>query len=353
MASKSNVYKIRILMASITSTLVLISSIFNVTATFTRNIAHEIILEESPQLEIVSSLRLADVAVRHDVGNTRHDAADTTSPCKKGIKQNLYHVAAERKFDKRDVKQNEIQSWNDIELALTTNGTKHPELKETAAPSEQASKTVKKQSHLEEGPIKSMEKVSKTKVKRNVPSSETTIVITTNWMPSVPSTVQLDKVISSLNFLHGLPKDAPMVIAVDGAYESGGRYESVRNVDTRQYVKAIQAKYKAPHIQTITSSKKIMLVQNMKRALEKVHTKYILVLQHDLPFINEVNHTGLIETMEDYSQVRLVRFPTARVLTRKRDGGVCEEKEVDFESKNGIKLTKTHVWSDRYVTIGT
>lgn len=331
--------KLRILLASVLSTIVLISSVYNVTATFTRKMVQEIIiLEESRQLEIASKLLLAG-----DLQKGNYGLTDTLHPCQENKK--VYHASAERTIDKRRVKKNEIESWKDMEIALS----KHLDSNETTVSADKTKKTVKTKSHPKQRRTKSTKATQKQiKASAATSSSDTTIVITTNWMPSLPSTVQLDKVINSLSFLRGLAKDTPMVIAVDGAYETGGRHESGRNVDLRAYIQAIRRNYQtAPRIQIMTSSKKIMLVQNMKRALQKVDTQFVLVLQHDLPFINEVNYTGLMETMESHSQeVRLVRFPTARVLTRKRDGGVCQT--VDFvDSKNGIQLTKTHVWSDR------
>eukprot|EP00980_Cylindrotheca_fusiformis_P015105 scaffold4166_cov95-Cylindrotheca_fusiformis.AAC.7 len=175
---------------------------------------------------------------------------------------------------------------------------------------------------------------------------DTTIIVTTNWIPGLPSTRMIDSVINSLHYLHGLSSDTPLIIAADGAYEGGARYESVRNVDMRAYVWALKNKYNNSHTTVLSSSKKRMLVGNMKRALRRVETEFILVLQHDLPFVNEVNHTALVETMHTHPEVRLVRFPTDRVLIRKRDIGVCNEDEIEFHA-NGIDLSKTHTWSDR------
>eukprot|EP00980_Cylindrotheca_fusiformis_P020916 scaffold7942_cov111-Cylindrotheca_fusiformis.AAC.1 len=181
---------------------------------------------------------------------------------------------------------------------------------------------------------------------QNAAIPDTTIIVTTNWIPGLPSTKMIDSVINSLHYLHGLPSHTPLIIAADGAYEKGGRHESVRNVDMRAYVRALENKYNNSHTTIFSSSKKRMLVGNMKRALRRVETEFILVLQHDLPFVNEVNHTALVEIMHTHSEVRLVGFPTDRVLIRKMDTGVCNEDEIEFHA-NGIELSKTHTWSDR------
>lgn len=323
-------------MACCTSIAVLVSSIYSMTFVFTKSIVKEMILDHKDiQLNIRYSSK--DLILDYDMptGITIVDAvkddlvSSSSSAITKPVKKtNNLRKGKEERADKKPTDQirKDKKQTNKYKLRL---GDKK-----------------KKQVWIEEsndiGEITSSDN----------PLNDTTIIIATNWMPSTPSTDQLDKVVTSLSRIHGLAKDAPMIIAVDGAYENGARYESKMNVDNRAYVKAIQAKYDQPHITILAADTKIMLTGNMKRALRKVQTEYVLVLQHDLPFINEVNHTALVETMEAHSEVRLVRFPTARVLTRTRDRGVCDENEVDFEdSNNGIHLTKTHVWSDRYVLL--
>ena len=183
----------------------------------------------------------------------------------------------------------------------------------------------------------------------------TTIVISTNYMPSLPSTEMIDSVIRSLTFLKGLPPDSPMIIAVDGVRDeddegnSKNVYNGPKNKLLDKYVKAIKRNHDGPHTTIFRSKRNNNLLGNMYYAIQKVKTEYIYVLQHDLPFINEINHTALLETLEDNpNEVRLVRFPTERVLTRNRDQGVCNEDNIDFKSSsNGLHLTKTHTWSDR------
>lgn len=326
--------KARIFMACFASIMVCVSSIYSMTFVFTKSIVKEMILDQKDvKQNIRSGSNNKNLILDYNIPNSVQSVVDDDKkpvekrkkPVKTDAKPDNKKPSADNGKKRKDKKQKQTEKDN---LRL---GKKKKE---------------KKQIWIEEssdiGEITSSGNIL----------NDTTIIVTTNWMPSAPSTDQLDKVVNSLSNLHGLPKDAPMIIAVDGAYENGARYESKMNVDMRAYVQAIQTKYNdKPQVTIIASDKKIMLVGNMKRALRLVHTTYVLVLQHDLPFINKVNHTALVETMENNSNVRLVRFPTARVLTRTRDGGVCEENEVDFEDSNGIRLTKTHVWSDRYVCL--
>ncbi|KAL3934539.1 MAG: hypothetical protein SGBAC_009766 [Bacillariaceae sp.] len=315
--------KTRIFMACFASIMVCVSSIYGMTFVFTKSIVKELILDQKDvKQNIRSGSNNKNLILDYSIPSSVQSVVDDDKkPIKKDAKPGNKKPSADNNKKRKDKQQKQTEK---DKLRL---GKKKKE---------------KKQVWIEEssdiGEITSSGNIL----------NDTTIIVTTNWMPSAPSTDQLDKVINSLSNLHGLPKDAPMIIAVDGAYENGARYESKMNVDMRAYVQAIRTKYNdKPQVSIIASDTKIMLVGNMKRSLRLVHTTYVLVLQHDLPFINKVNHTALVETMETNSNVRLVRFPTARVLTRARDGGVCEENEVDFEDSNGIQLTKTHVWSDR------
>eukprot|EP00980_Cylindrotheca_fusiformis_P023277 scaffold10313_cov138-Cylindrotheca_fusiformis.AAC.2 len=293
-------------MAALLTAIVVTSTIYNVTLSFTKSLVREILLEERRQLGIdnsISSTRSStSLRALQDQPNQQNAPCQTEGSSSTDVVRNS--------------NKDERESWNDIEQALKQKDNNDDN---------------KKQQRL---PV------------------DTTVIVTTNWMPALPSTKMIDSVINSLHFLQGLPSDAPLIIAADGPYEGATRYDSVRSVDMRAYVRALESKYgnsnnNSHHTTIISSSKKIMLVGNMKRALRRVQTEFILVLQHDLPFINEVNHTALIEIMHTHPEVRLVRFPTTRVLSRKRDTGVCNEDEIEFHDANGIGLTKTHVWSDR------
>jgi hypothetical protein len=316
--------KARLLLACFTTAIVVGSSIYNMTFAFTKNLVREIILEEQRQMATTSYLRNKNSQTQYLFEENflpqimeQEEGANTVVPCKE--------TKSEEPTNKS---KNEKESWNEIEQVLNHAADKKKTKKESKPHG--FSNTNDRKHEADTG--------------HNMP--ETTVIITTNWMPGLPSTKMVDSVINSLHFLHGLSADTPLIIAADGAYEGGGRHESVRNVDMRNYARALHKNYNNTHTTVLSSSKKIMLVGNMKRALRRVHTEYILVLQHDLPFINDVNHTALIDTMEIYPEVRLVRFPTARVLSRKRDTGVCDEMEIDFKT-NDVELTKTHVWSDR------
>eukprot|EP00980_Cylindrotheca_fusiformis_P006806 scaffold1426_cov83-Cylindrotheca_fusiformis.AAC.8 len=302
----------RMLLVVVITALVVSSTIFNMTFSLTKSLMREIILSGEQQRQLgVDSISLR---TRQDQPKQQKNNAARTLTRQRQQEQEERSSSSGLSKSK-----DERESWNEIKQVLEHDNKDNRESKKKAADNDY------KQEQL----------------------PDTTIIVTTNWMPGLPSTKIIDGVIHSLHFLHGLPSDAPLIIAADGPYEGQARPDSVRSVDMRGYLRALESKYNNSHTTIISSSEKIMLVGNMKKALRLVETEFILVLQHDLPFINEVNHTALIETMHTHPEVRLVRFPTAKVLSRKRDTGVCNEDEIEFHDTNGIGLTKTHTWSDR------
>eukprot|EP00980_Cylindrotheca_fusiformis_P015102 scaffold4166_cov95-Cylindrotheca_fusiformis.AAC.4 len=274
----------RLLLVAILAAMVVSSIIYNISFSGTDGLVRDILLQEQWQLGVVNT------SVRAEQGQPKQQNTASTLTSSQEERSSVLKSKDER------------ESWNEIEQVL-----KH-----------------KDQSKSDDG--------------QQVP--DTTIILTTNWIPGLTSTKMIDSVINSLHYLHGLPSDTPLIIAADGAYEGGAGY------DMRAYVLALKNKYNNSHTTVLSSSKKRTLVENMKRALRRVETEFILVLQHDLPFVNEVNHTALVEIMHTHPEVRLVRFTTDRVLIRKRDTGVCNEDEIEFQA-NGIDLSKTHTWSDR------
>jgi hypothetical protein len=175
---------------------------------------------------------------------------------------------------------------------------------------------------------------------------DTTIIITSSLIPSHPSLDMIDQTIKSLSHLHGLSERAPIIITVDGAYKQAHGPDSPKNRILAQYIEALRNKYDKYHITVLCEKTNIMLVGNVRKAIESVNTEFVYIIQHDMPFIAPVNHTALIRTFQGYPEsVRLVRFSPRRTLKRAKDRlGICGE--VEFQA-NGIELSKTHTWSDK------
>ena len=174
---------------------------------------------------------------------------------------------------------------------------------------------------------------------------DTTIIISSSLIPTHPSLKIMDKTIESLGYLNGLPDTSPIVITVDGL-DPRDR-DSPKTLRLFQYVEALKKKYNRPHIRVFLQQKKVHLVGNIQQAMGIVNTEFVYLIQHDMPFIATVDHSGLIQTFHSHpNEVRLVRFSPRKTLVRNRDQlGLCGNN-VEFHA-NGVELSKTHTWSDQ------
>jgi hypothetical protein len=169
----------------------------------------------------------------------------------------------------------------------------------------------------------------------------TTIIITSNLVPTHPSLSIINTTLDSLKYLQGLPEDTPIMVTVDGR-DDGNSSESQR---LSEYIQNLKISY--PHIQVLASPKRVGLNKNVRPAIDKVQSEFVYVLQHDIAFSQEIDHTGLVEIFQDHAAtVRLVRFNLRANLKFRRDRGVCNETELRLYA-HGINLTKTHQWSDK------
>jgi hypothetical protein len=196
-------------------------------------------------------------------------------------------------------------------------------------------------------------------------TEDTTIIITSSLIPTHPSLDIIDRTLESLKYLTGLSEHTPIIIAVDGMHDHDKRRYPSKARRLSLYVDALKQKYTrdaAPsfrssdnsngpkhlrNIRVLSQSKRLNLNGNVKRALNRVHTEFMYVIQHDIPFIHEVNHTALVRTFREYPEtIRLVRFSTKKVLERDEERqGLCGEQ--GKFSTGDVKLSKTHIWSDR------
>jgi hypothetical protein len=182
---------------------------------------------------------------------------------------------------------------------------------------------------------------------------DTTIIITSNFIPSHPSTEIIVKTIASLELLRGLRGTStmiPLIVTVDGPYAKDRGPDSKRGRILKKYIDNLQQTYDSHDMYNVTilpQTINVKLIKNVQHAISFVTTKFLYILQHDLPFVKHVDHTSLVKTVSQYPQkIRLVRFGLHKTLSRNRDvppNGTCVDL---FHSSHGIHLTKTHTWSD-------
>lgn len=176
---------------------------------------------------------------------------------------------------------------------------------------------------------------------------DTTIVITSSLIPSHPSIGIISDAIKSVHErLKGLHPDTPFIIAIDGLKPSATdddrqRYaEMVDNLHTN-YTSAL----------VLTKNVSEGLTKNIKRSIDYVQTKYLYLVQHDLMFALDINHTAMVKTFDEHHPsglMNVVRFNLRKNMFRFSDRRYpCFGMNSPMNRVNGIYFTKTGHWSDK------
>jgi hypothetical protein len=127
-----------------------------------------------------------------------------------------------------------------------------------------------------------------------------------------------------------------------------------RTSDFNLYLESVKKSFELNSNVTIfVNPNHVFLSGNIKKALDLVKTRFVLIMQHDLAFCSEVNVPALIEVMKSNDQIKHVRF-------NKRSNNVREGwdfyikaraefiRQFDFETDNGnLSLLRTLAWSDQ------
>jgi hypothetical protein len=186
-------------------------------------------------------------------------------------------------------------------------------------------------------------------------ANKLSVVVTGNLIPSHPSITQIKTVIESLDFLN-LDLNTKIILTHDEIKPEVK--QTLRHAEQRfaAYLKNLQdycdneCRYK--NIQIVKREEWGHLTRTVQTGLAYVETEYILLLQHDLPFITNIDIYALLGAMINNKEIKHLRFNRKENLPTCWDGGetgykVAEYleafKEVEF---NGIKVCKTLAWSD-------
>ena len=74
-----------------------------------------------------------------------------------------------------------------------------------------------------------------------------------------------------------------------------------------QFRENLQQKH--PKVTILQHPKRVRIAMSVHLAMELVDTEFVYVLQHDMPFLQDVRHEQILQTMQEYPNVmRLVRF---------------------------------------------
>ena len=107
-----------------------------------------------------------------------------------------------------------------------------------------------------------------------------------------------------------------------------------------QYTKTLEYE----NIKLLVSDKHVHLTGTIRNAIKEVNTKYILILQHDLPFIKHVNVDKIISDMEENPKIKHVRFNKRKNVKLIFDS-INDLFGHEVDCKN-YTYTRTPAWSD-------
>jgi len=155
----------------------------------------------------------------------------------------------------------------------------------------------------------------------NTHIDNTAILITSAWISAHPSTFLVDTVINSTRHLIGLSPTTPIVITVDHArlddeqHVNNASLVSSKLMQLDQYVSHLMERNSLnPHVHILASVRHIHIGGSVKKGVEFIdrvypNTKYIYQLQHDFPFIADMDHVALTQVIDRHKEVNWIRFP--------------------------------------------
>ena len=164
-------------------------------------------------------------------------------------------------------------------------------------------------------------------------SSPITTIITTSPIPSHPTCVVIDEVFKSLKMVPML-YNGPIIVACDGSPTKNDNYENYKRVLGDKI-------NRLPNGKMVSLNRQGYLSGNVKNAMKHVDTKYVMVIQHDFPFLYSFDPNHLVGVMERHPEVKLIRFNK-----RSNNQAVGVDSKIEERCFENLCLTKTNGWSD-------
>lgn len=161
------------------------------------------------------------------------------------------------------------------------------------------------------------------------------IMIMASFIPSHPSIKFIEKTIESLKYIN-MKENTKIILAHD--YHTDKKYlEYLENL--KIYIKNTQ------NISIVVRETHGHLTGNIRNAIQYIDTKYIFIIQHDLPFINEFNINNVILDMENNNELKHVRF-NQRINIKKGYDSFNDLFGFILNCEN-YQYTRTPGWSDQ------
>lgn len=163
---------------------------------------------------------------------------------------------------------------------------------------------------------------------------EYSIIITSSIIKSHPSIEFIKYVIESLKYIH-MDNDTPIILAHD--HSKDNRFtEYITNL--KNYI----SDYK--NIQIIIRNSHGHLTGNVRNAFDFINTEYVLIIQHDLPFIRDFEIQKVIEDMKNNPELKHIRF------NKRENKKILSDSINDLFGKQLVSknytYTRTPSWSD-------
>jgi len=161
------------------------------------------------------------------------------------------------------------------------------------------------------------------------------IIITASFIKSHPSIEFIKNTIQSLKYTNMKPT-TPIILAHD--YSDDIKY--------KHYLDKLKAYISdKPNIKIIVRDTHGHLTGNIRNAFNYINTKYVLIIQHDLPFVNKFSIEKVIEDMEKNTELKHVRFNRRDNIKYGFDA-LNNLFGKETQSKNYV-YTRTPGWSDQ------
>ena len=182
-----------------------------------------------------------------------------------------------------------------------------------------------------------------------------TVLVVGNPSPTHPSTALVDETLASLQRFLGVAQegsDIRIVVSHDGlpVFSSARRRRAFAG-----YLFGLKARLGAD-VSVCALSRRRGLTRNIELGLRYVQTPYVLIVQHDLPFVQPVDLREAVATMLNDSRVKHLRFNLLPNSEPGWDSGMPPGLQMapavrssfhqEIESVIGTPLMRTLNWSD-------
>jgi GTP:adenosylcobinamide-phosphate guanylyltransferase len=164
--------------------------------------------------------------------------------------------------------------------------------------------------------------------------SSYSVIITSSHIPSHPKITIIKDTIESLSKTN-MAKDTKIILAHDFS-EHINYIQYLQNL--KEYI------VDKANIQIVVRDTHGHLTGNIRNAFNFINTEYVLIIQHDLPFVENFDLEKVVEDMKNNPELKYVRFNKRKNIKTGSDA-LNDLFGKQFVLKN-YTYTRTPSWSD-------